>query len=294
MLDSLHPNLMALLSAFFISVARTLYRGALMSLSPLVTTVIATIITTLFALGLYATGEGLDHWPLYGILWFVLVGAVGGLGGRYMGMISIKLVGLARTPILTQTGLVWSSGLAVLLLGERLTPLVTLGTLGIMAGGVLLLYDKKTTQRRIPLTYYLIPVAGAAFASISHIVRKYGFVHIPSVTLGMGISNMTTLTLLLASAFFFPALQMKSSPFTRHSLLITALGATCNFLAAFFFWWAIKDGEVIQVVPINRLSILIVILFSWLFFRKQERVSAQVIIGGACSVLGAWAVVWGK
>ena len=48
------------------------------------------------------------------------------------------------------------------------------------------------------------------------------------------------------------------------------------------------------MVPINRLSILIVILFSWLFFRKQERVSFQVIIGGACSVLGAWAVVWGK
>ena len=68
-----------------------------------------------------------------GVLWFVLVGMVGGLGGRYMGMISIKLVGLARTPILTQTGLIWSTGLAVILLGETLTPLVTLGTLGIMA-----------------------------------------------------------------------------------------------------------------------------------------------------------------
>ena len=294
MLEPLHPNLLALLSAFFISVARTLYRGALMSLSPLVTTVIATIITTLFALGLHALGEGLEHWPLYGVLWFVLVGMVGGMGGRYMGMISIKLVGLARTPILTQTGLIWSSGLAVILLGETLTPLVTLGTMGIMAGGVLLLYDKKSIERRVPLTYYLIPVVGAAFASISHIVRKYGFVHIPSVTLGMSISNMTTLTLLVASFFFLPALQMKSGPFTRHSLTITVLGATCNFLAAFFFWWAIKTGEVIQVVPINRLSILIVILFSWLFFRKQERVSAQVIIGGACSVLGAWAVVWGK
>ncbi len=294
MLEPLHPNLLALLSAFFISVARTLYRGALMSLSPLVTTVVATIITTLFALGLHALGEGLEHWPLYGVLWFVLVGMVGGLGGRYMGMISIKLVGLARTPILTQTGLIWSSGLAVILLGETLTPLVTLGTMGIMAGGVLLLYDKKSIERRVPLTYYLIPVVGAAFASISHIVRKYGFVHIPSVTLGMSISNMTTLTLLVASFFFLPALQMKSGPFTRHSLTITVLGATCNFLAAFFFWWAIKTGEVIQVVPINRLSILIVILFSWLFFRKQERVSAQVIIGGACSVLGAWAVVWGK
>ena len=285
---------MALLSAFFISVARTLYRGALTSLSPLVTTVMATIVTSVFALGLYAMGAGLDRWPLRGILWFALVGAVGGLGGRYMGMISIKLVGLARTPILTQTGLIWSSGLAVVLLGERLTPLMVAGTLGIMAGGVLLLYDRKAVERPVPFVYYLIPVVGVAFASISHIVRKYGFVHIPSVTLGMSISNMTTLALLLASSFLFPAAKMKSGPFTRHSLLITALGAACNFLAAFFFWWALKDGEVIQVVPINRLSVLIVILFSWLFFKTQERVSAQVVIGGVCSLLGAWAVVWGK
>ena len=62
----------------------------------------------------------------------------------------------------------------------------------------------------------------------------------------------------------------------------------------FFFWGAIKNGEIIQVVPINRLSVLIVILLSWLFFRKQERVSARVVIGGVCSVLGAWAIVWGE
>ncbi len=291
MLDSLHPNLMALLSALFISVARTLYRGALISLSPLTTTAIATAITTSFALGLYSIGDGLETWPLHGVLWFALVGTIGGLGGRYASMISIKLVGLARTPILTQTGLVWSSGLAVVLLGENLTPLVALGTLGIMGGGVLLLYDNGALEKRVAPAYYLIPVTGAFFASVSHVVRKYGFAHIPSVPLGMGISNITTLTLLFASAFFLPTLR--SGSFTRHSLIVAILGATCNFWAAFFFWWAIKTGEIVQVAPINRLSVLIVILLSLLFFRKQERVSVQVVIGGACSVLGAWAIVSG-
>ncbi len=292
---TLHPNLVALFSALFIAVARTLYRGALTRMSPLATTMTATIITTAFAFGLYAAGAGVAHWPLYGVLWFMLVGAVGGIGGRYMSMISIKLVGLARTPILSQTGLVWSSGLAVVLLGEQLTPMVALGTLGIMGGGALLLYDRKALERRIPLAYYLIPVVGAAFASVSHVVRKYGFVHIPSVPLAMGISNLTTLAILFASFFLFPAQPRGGSGgFTTRALFITILGAACNFLAAFCFWVSIKNGEVVQVVPINRLSILLVILFSWAFFRKQERVSMQVAAGGACSVLGAWAVVWGK
>ena len=108
LLDSAHPNLLALLSALFISVARTLYRGALASLSPLGDDGGGDHHHDNPRLRPLRPGRGLERWPLRGILWFALVGAIGGLGGRYAGMISIKLVGLARTPILTQTGLVWS------------------------------------------------------------------------------------------------------------------------------------------------------------------------------------------
>ncbi len=52
-----------------------------------------------------------------------------------------------------------------------------------------------------------------------------------------------------------------------------------------------KDGKMIEVLPINRLSVLIIIFFSWLFFRKQEAVTPRVVLGGLMSVLGAWAIV---
>jgi drug/metabolite transporter (DMT)-like permease len=42
------------------------------------------------------------------------------------------------------------------------------------------------------------------------------------------------------------------------------------------------------------LSLLIVILLSWLFMQKQEAVTWRIALGGAISVVGAYAVVWGK
>ena len=61
LLDSLHPNLMTLLSKFFTSVARKLSRGTPTGLSLLVRKVIATIIMTLFALAFYSMGKRIEN-----------------------------------------------------------------------------------------------------------------------------------------------------------------------------------------------------------------------------------------
>ena len=64
-----------------------------------------------------------------------------------------------------------------------------------------------------------------------------------------------------------------------------------NAFAAMFFWYAIHFGKVIEVVPIGRLSVLLVILFSWIFLREQESITTKVIIGGLVSVLGAFLII---
>ncbi|MAE06957.1 MAG: hypothetical protein CMH76_11570 [Nitrospinae bacterium] len=78
------------------------------------------------------------------------------------------------------------------------------------------------------------------------------------------------------------------------SLLAVVLGAAVNVLAALLFWTAVRDGEIVRVVPINRLSVLFVIFFSWFFFRKQEAVTLRVVMGGVISVVGAFIIVSGR
>ena len=74
---------------------------------------------------------------------------------------------------------------------------------------------------------------------------------------------------------------------------VLALAAALFLTAALCFWTAVQMGEVVQVVPINRLSVLFVIIFSWLFFRKQEFITLRLILGAALSVLGAFVIAAG-
>jgi uncharacterized membrane protein len=57
---------------------------------------------------------------------------------------------------------------------------------------------------------------------------------------------------------------------------------------------ALQGGEVTRVVPIQRFSVFFIIFLSWIFFRKDEAISARVVLGGLLAIAGAWAIVWGR
>jgi len=292
LLDGLSPNLLALIAAFFIAVARLLFRAGLDRLDPVVTTTVTSLVSVLSACGFYYLLGGVEQWPLTGLLWFVGVGLAGGLSGRYFSLVSIKLIGLARTSVVIQTSLVWSAVMAVVFLDERMTLGVALGTMGIMCGTIFLAFERLETRERIPPKYYLVPLLSALTFALSHALRKHGLSVLPSAPLGMGISNGVAL-FFMAAALSFPKRETPRS-WERRPLLIVVAAGVFNALADFFFWSAVKGGEVVKVIPINRLSVLMVIFFSWLFFRRQEMVTLRVVVGGVLSVAGAIAIVAGK
>jgi len=292
LLKSVDPNLLALLAAACIAVARAMYRGALLRLGAGVTALASSAITLHFAWAFYFFSERVDEWPLRGMAWFVVVGLLGGLAGRYMSFYAMKTVGLARTSVLMQTSLLWSSLLAIVFLGENPTLPVIAGSAGIMFGSILLVHRREGESQNIPFFYYLIPLAAAGFQGFSHLFRKFGFAWIASAPLGMSISN----TIATLSLFAILLYSDESNPrfWERRPLLLISVGAVFNAAAALLFWTAVHQGKIVEVIPVNRLSVLLAILFSWLFFRKQEAVNSRVVLGGLLSVAGAWAIVWGK
>ena len=68
----------------------------------------------------------------------------------------------------------------------------------------------------------------------------------------------------------------------------------CEYDGRPLFLDGVQEGEVVQVIPINRLSVLWVIVFSWLFLKKQESVTTRIVIGGVLAVVGAFAIAWGS
>ena len=136
-------------------------------------------------------------WPLGGLLWFAAMGVSGSLIGRYLSLVGMKLVGLARSSIVTQTSLVWASLFAVVFAGEQMTWIIAVGTLAIMTGSILLVYEKGEIQKRIPLYYYVVPLGTAILFAMTHLFGKFGLQVIKSASLGMTVGSMM--------AFFFDA-----------------------------------------------------------------------------------------
>ncbi len=290
MVDFIDPNLLALISTLLISVANILYRQALGRLSPTMTAMVMNFASAFYAYVLYSLEGGLDEWPIAALFWFAMVGVTGSSIGRYMNFQSFKLIGLARTSVMIQSILIWSSLLAVFVLGEKITFPVGLGTLAIMLGGVLLVYEGDVRKEKISPLLYLIPLVASFLFSLTFLFRRYGLALIPSSALGMGVATGTAAFCLLG-AMPFRKKENAASSWLPRDLAVVIVGALFNVSAAYCFWTAIKLGEIVQVVPIQRLSVLLIIFLSWLFFRKQEVVTIRVVLGGVLSVVGAFAIV---
>ncbi len=292
LLENIHPNMLAFIAAFFISIARMLYQSALGRINPNVMTALVNGVSIVFATLFYWMSPGVERWPVQGLLWFVAVGIIGSLFGRYMSFVAQRLVGVSRTSIMMQSVLVWSTALAVIFLGERLTIGIISGSSLIMTGGALLVWNGGELRKKIPLTYYLAPLLTALTFAVTFIIRRYGLDWIPSSPLGMGVANGTAAVLMTGILCF--TTEKTGQRWNYSGISIAALGAIFNASAALCFWIAIQTGEIVRVVPINRLSVLFIILFSWLFFRKEEAITWRVVLGGALSVVGAFIIVAGK
>lgn len=290
MFDIIHPNIFALGSAFLIATARIFYQKSLGLINPTLLVLIANIISFFFATGMFLLEDGYEQWPLKGIFWFLLVGVFGSLLGRYLGLLSQRLIGASRSSIWMQTVLIWSSILAVLFLNERIDLREGFGICLIMTGGILLVIDKNERKRNISLIYYLVPILSALSFAVTFVFRRYGFEYIPSSTFGMSISYFVA-TLIMGSIFITNKIQITPYKNNRVAFKNAFFGSIFNALASFCFWLAVQNGKVIEVVPIGRLSVLIVIFFSWFFLRKQELITLYVVFGGILSVIGAFLIV---
>ena len=76
----------------------------------------------------FSLSGSVDRWEAMGLFWFVMVGLLGPFGARVLQYKAIPRIGLARNHILLQSMPVWSAAIAIVFLGEVLTPRVALGT----------------------------------------------------------------------------------------------------------------------------------------------------------------------
>lgn len=178
--------------------------------------------------------------------------------------------------------------LAFLLLREEISVPKAIGVV-VIAVGTFLMIEKKDAapQQSGGKSWLLYAVGSAVFASLTSILGKIGIAGVES---NLGTAIRTGVVLVMAWVMVFAtgkrhalrAIPRKELGFICLSGLATGGSWLC-------YYRALQDGLASVVVPIDKLSILVTVLFSYIVFHeKLTRKSALglgLIVGGTLVML---------
>ena len=173
--------------------------------------------------------------------------------------------------------------LALIFLGEGLSFPKLISVILIGAGTLLMITKKETAEPESGNKEWLLSaVLSAVFASLTAILGKIG---IEGVDSNLGTAIRTTVVLLMAWMMLFVTKKMPKLKQTDHRELgFIALSGLATGASWMCYYRALQEGPASVVVPIDKLSILVTIAFSWIVF--QERLTKKAAFGLACIVVG--------
>ena len=276
---------LALISAFLSAAATILIRHGLQRYGPYTG---VWINVTVGAVGLWiavlVTG-GLGHPSPRALALFMLAGLVGTVAGRMLRFLAIEAVGASISAgFMNLTPLV-SSGLAILLLGERVTMPIVLGTVVIVVGTTLLSTGGRSLGVRPVLLW--LPALSATCFGIVAILRKLGLSGAAPIP---GAAVNVSTALIAFTAFLLATGQARAMRCSGRSLLYFIAAGLAENLSVFLVILALSMGAVSVVAPLTNVGPIFVLLLSAMFLRGIEMLNARVVGGTLLIVLGAFLI----
>ena len=178
--------------------------------------------------------------------------------------------------------------LAALFLHETLSWTRGIGMVCIAAGTYLMIEKKQSTGSAKAGGSWLLYAAGSAvFASLTSILGKIGITGVES---NLGTAIRTSVVLVMSWMMVFvtgKGAQVRKIP--KNELGFICLSGLATGGSWLCYYKALQDGPASVVAPIDKLSILVTILFSYLVFHeklsKKAAVGLILVVGGTLLML---------
>lgn len=174
--------------------------------------------------------------------------------------------------------------LALIFLNEGLTWSKIVSVILIGAGTMLMISKKEDTDNTVEQKsgWLFYAVLSAVFASLTAILGKIGITGIDS---NLGTAVRTTVVLVMAWLMVFViGKQHGLKEIEKKELGFIGLSGIATGASWLCYYRALQDGPASVVVPIDKLSILITIAFSWIVF--HERLTKKSALGVICITFG--------
>lgn len=283
----------AVLSSIFAGLTSILAKCGIKKTDSDVATAIRTIVVLIFAwimvlvVGSY---EGIPNIEGRTLLFLVLSGlATGASWICYFKALSMADVN--KVVPVDKSSTVLTVLLAIIVFRETDHLLVKLiGTFFIGAGVLLMVEKKQSGTVQENRSWIVYAVLSAVFAALTSILAKVGIVGIES---NLGTAIRTIVVLIMAWVIVF--MKKKSSQvkeIDRKELVFICLSGIATGASWLCYYYAIQNGVVSVVVPIDKMSILVSVIFSYIVFK--EKLSKKATVGLIMMLCGTLAMAMAR
>ena len=283
---------MAVLSAFFAGITSILAKCGIKKTDSDVATALRTIVVLIFSwIMVFVVGSAGTIGDISGrsLLFLVLSGfATGASWICYFKALSQGDVN--KVVPIDKSSTILTVLLAILIFHETNHLAVKLISTAVLAAGIFLMIERKETQANAQGKGWMrYAVLSAVFAALTSILAKVG---ISGVESNLGTAIRTGVVLVMAwFMVFLKGKQKEIKAIDRKELAFISLSGLATGASWLCYYYAIQNGVVSVVVPIDKLSIIVTVAFSYLFLK--EHLSKKALAGLVLMVLGTLAMaVW--
>lgn len=276
--------ILAFLSSFFAGITSILAKCGIRKTDSTVATAIRTIVVLLSSILMTAIVGSFDQIGTISnksLLFLVLSGL--STGASWLCYYKALQMGDVNKVVpIDKSSTILTMIIAFIFLGESITPYSFVAIILIAIGTFMMIEKKQSTGNVENKSWLMYAVLSAIFASLTTILAKIGIENVES-NLATTIRTFVVLIMSWIMVFVTGKTHLIKS-LDKKELIYVCISGLSTGASWLCYYKALQDGRASVVVPIDKLSIVVSITFSYFVFK--EKLSKKSFVGLVAIIVG--------
>lgn len=267
----------ALISSFFAGITSILAKCGINKTDSTVATALRTIVVCIFS---WLLVKDITYIETKTLVFLILSGL--STGASWLCYFkALQLGDINKVVPIDKSSIVLTIILASMFLNEGMS-LIKLISIILIGLGTLLMIDKKDNSNTSNNKQWLIYAClSALFASLTSIFGKVGITNIDS---NYGSAIRTTVVLIMSWAMVLISGKSSKLKVDKKEIIFIVLSGFATGISWLAYYKALQVGPLSIIAPIDKLSILVTIIFSYFVFK--EKLSFKALLGLLLIIIG--------
>jgi len=277
-------------SAFFAGITAILAKCGIRKTDSAAATAVRTVIVLVFSwIMVFVTGSQTTLGTVSGTSWIFLILSGLSTGASWLCYFkALQLGDINKVVPIDKSSVILTILMAFIFLREEISAAKAVGVVLVGAGTFMMIEKRDITENKSAKKNWILYAAGSAvFASLTSILGKIG---ISDVESNLGTAIRTVVVLIMAWAMVLLAGKINTvKGIPKKEMLFITMSGIATGGSWLFYYKALQDGPASVVVSIDKLSIVVTVVFSYVVFReklpKKSLAGLVLIVAGTLAML---------